>query len=239
MKSRSVATFAVRILPPGPNIKQGAMTTTPLPAEALASCDADVLLPLCEQAEQSTSPHPFPTEHLLSLLLVEDMHEARFLWMRLSPSARQLASPVWQIVKPILCDDRQSLLKAAREVSVEERLQPMVSEVLRRERVRTAGLIADSFDVVSVGVMCGMMGVDHGDADAVRQTCDRYGWSVEGEFIVVDGSRGLEGQGDGLLEDAMAVSGDADGRDCDDVKKVNAFMELQNLTEQLVRLQTT
>lgn len=69
----------------------------------LQKLDVDAAMDECERLEQDAASrgmrHPYPLEHMICLLLGEEIHEARFLYMRLDAEAKKRCDEVWPIVQ--------------------------------------------------------------------------------------------------------------------------------------------
>lgn len=69
----------------------------------LQRLDVEVAVDECERLEQDAASrgmgHPCPLEHMICLLLGDEIHEARFLYMRLDADAKKRCDEVWPIVQ--------------------------------------------------------------------------------------------------------------------------------------------
>lgn len=191
-------------------------------ADALSAQDFAQAAQICELAEldaaAASQPHPHPAEHLLVLLLQDNLPAARFLWRRLQGPARLTTAPAWALAHAQWCGDRQALYTAAASTSWSPSLAPLAATLAARTRARAAALVSRAYVTVSRQRLVSMLGIDGEELDAF---CIARGWRVDAAFVVVGGP-------------------DATSSSTPEERAVRAsFAELQTLTEQLVRLQTT
>lgn len=88
-----------------PTASSAATTTPAVLSTLLQRLDVDAAVDECERLEQAAAArgmgHPYPLEHMICLLLSDDIHEARFLYMRLADDAKKRCDDIWPIV-PLL-----------------------------------------------------------------------------------------------------------------------------------------
>lgn len=196
-------------------------------SRAIASKDANEMVEICQEAELTSAQvgktHPHAREHMLSLLLTDDLTEARFLWRRLPEEVRPQVEPTWRLTQALWRKDRAQFFRVAEAEDWNEGARPLVDELVCRIRGRAIELIRRAYSVVPVEMVARLVGVRVQD---VPDLATSNGWRVEGGFVV-----------SGMREDGSA---------CDDDKKAVGgggeqvpFAELQMLTEQLVKLQTS
>lgn len=184
--------------------------------ELLARGEADKLLPLLEVAELDAAScqkaHPYAAAHLLCLLLNDNLCEARFLWRRLPLTARQdpAVSSAWSAARALWEGQHGSFYAAAKSGNWPAELQGLVDQVLGRVREQAVESVRVAYQVISVDRLAWMVGVDTAEVSSI---CARLGWTVEDAYVVVNRESGRRDVGLGI--------------------------ELQTLTEQLVRLQTS
>lgn len=212
-------------------------------ADALSSADAAMVSQICEKAEleaaENGRAHPHAMEHLLALLLQDDLCEARFLWRRLSEEVRLTTQPAWMLAQALWRNDRPGFYQCA-TYSWPESARPIVSALLTRMRARSIQLITSAYTSVTAQALARLLGVNMTDLDDI---CNQHQWKRDGDFIVIS-------------QNSAAVAADITSNVAADIvshplstpasrdsemlsHSRQSFSELQTLTEQLVRLQTT
>lgn len=188
-------------------------------AGVLEAQDVPKLIALCEEREFEAAaqekPHPSPTLHLLALLLQSDLTEARFLWRRLPAECKDNPDTiaVWALAKALWQSDMPAFYDAAKHPSWGG-ADTLVSALVYATRRKGVQLIARAYTCVSLERVSTLLGLDR---DGAAQLCHREGWTVDGEFVVVERRKDVT--------DNVKITGDS--------------RELRMLTEQLVRLQTS
>lgn len=204
---------------------------------ALAAADAAEVLRICEESELEAAEegcaHPFPTEHMLSLVVIDDLDEARFLWRRLNTENRSVTEPAWSLVKAIWRHDRPMFYKCI-SYTWPDSLRPIVALIVSRMRVRMVDLLNLTYSVVSADRLCSLLGVDHSALDSV---CREQNWKREGDYIVI--SQDICNKRDRLVSSTPNLTGSGPNTAFQSSESRKPFSELETLTEQLVKLQTT
>ena len=183
---------------------------------ALASLDVPTLTNLCEDSEltaaASESPHPQPTLHLLSLLLQNDLSEARFLWRRLPASLKSqpLTAAAWSLGRAIWTRNWAVFYQIARSNDWHD-AKPLVDALLEMTKKRTTDATARAFVNVKAERVGEWTGCDY---EGVKGICKEQGWDMDGGFVKIERK-------------------EQEGRERKE------FERLEVLTGQLVRLQTT
>lgn len=182
----------------------------------LPSTDAKTLLSHLETLELNyaceNKPHPYPAAHLLCLLLTNDLSEARFLWRRLPPTCKEDASTrtTWSLARALWTDSLDQFYSAA-NFAWPPHLSPLVQQLVEQTRNKSIKAIPIGYETISIQLVGKMVGLC---APQVEHLARQVGWQVEEDYIRVmpqDNDRRAEG----------------------------AAVELQTLTEQLIRLQTS
>lgn len=186
---------------------------------ALESLDIPTLTSLCEQSELSAAtkdlPHPHATLHLLTLLLQDDLTEARFLWRRLSASAKSPpdTAAAWALGRALWTSNWNDFYGVAMKSAWGDaaRLVTALVDETRRKRI---SVIARSYSCIRAERMSYLLGMD---ATSVQSVCEKHGWKLVDNFVLIS------------EQDQSKYRS----------REKSQFEELQVLTEQLVRLQTT
>lgn len=200
-------------------------------SQALASQDAVQIVQICQQAELDAATtgngHPHASEHMLCLLLMDDLSEARFLWRRLPLPLRSVLGSEWALAQALWRNDRPAFFNAALQTTWPANLQPLVLALVDRVRTRAATLVSHAYSVIAVTTLIELLGISK---DTVPDICATHGWRIDGDHVLCSSSTGKP------LKSAAAVrqSGQVNGTSAQDVP----YVELNRLTEQLVRLQT-
>lgn len=182
----------------------------------LSTGDAENLLPLLEAAEieaaSSRQRYSYAAAHLLCLLIANDLCEARFLWRRLSPETKALpeVSVSWAVARAQWSSEPSSFFAAA-NTAWPVQLQPLVEKLIAQTRDTALDAVRQGYECISGKKLADMVGLKTEDVPSLIQ---RLGWRIDGDFVLVSA---------------------AQRRRADSAKGV----ELQTLTEQLVRLQTS
>lgn len=213
--------------------------------QALQRMDVEAVIDECERMEQQAAKeaknHPCAFLHMIGLLLANDLHEARFLYMRLDDSAREMCEPAWQLILMLRSGSMVDMnavksLKWPR-ATVGKEVNNAIDEVLMRIEQRAFEIIPRAYDVISRDDLMRMLGVSECDGDgdmnlngtSLDNICVQYGWKVckdDDKYIEID-----------RLEDNRPAKreyskGNEQGQD-------TGLTQLDTLTEQLVGLQTT
>lgn len=188
---------------------------------ALDSMDVGTLTSICEEAEldfaTQDKPHPYATFHLLGLLLQGDLTEARFLWKRLPSSCKENSETVaaWSLGRALWKSNHPSFYETASQFQWAADAKKLVAELVRRTRCATIKLVGRAYSCIKLNRLEGILGLER---QGVNEICDREGWSIDDNFVTIAQVRERLDAGEGSERE---------------------FHELQMLTEQLVRLQTT
>lgn len=187
---------------------------------AVEALEVPHLIDLCQDAEltaaENNQKHPHPTIHLLAVLLQEDLNEAKFLWKRLPLSLQQNAETkaAWSLARALWKRDYSAFFEAAKQ-EWDKEAGHLVRELVRRRRETGIELMELSYSCIGLqraGILLGL------DQSGLEQLCQREGWRIHGEFIEIET----------IKRNRRRSVNDA-------VKRG----ELQLLTEQLMKLQTT
>lgn len=198
----------------------------------LVGCNLTFLRNTCEKAELESASagrdHPYAREHMLTLVLQQDLTEAKFLWYRLSDANRTRSGLVWNVVRALLGDEHVQFYRHAAQLASAVKggaLENLVEEMTLRHRTQMRTVVQRAYDVVSVESLREMLGMQ--SASQLRDYCDKYGWTIDGGFISVAAS-GTK-QGESRQQRQYNV----------DQEHNNEHTELQRVTEQLVKMQTS
>lgn len=186
----------------------------------LERLDAEGVADECERLEEMAAAegkeHTHALEHMIALILCGEIHEARFLYMRLSAVSKKRCESAWRVVQLLRAGD---IIEMGRinELSWGEGLScglhNAIDEMKRRLYETTLQNISRTYEVISKRDLKRLL--DTSD-EALEQVCLTHNWKKKNdEFIVI----------------APIASSRLD-------KTGDCTQQLQRLTEQLVRLQT-
>lgn len=200
-------------------------------SEALSSQNWEQVITQCEEDEQMSAAngttYEHGAEHMLALLLQGDVLEAMHVWQRLDQNASSKANNVWNLTQAIHTGDRQSFFNCALSSKWPTQVeQAMVSKLVDLHRQRTIMLISRAYSTVSVSTVARLLGLSNTEvADLARAN----EWTVDNDnFVNIPPKcRASADQVKPLLSKTIRQAAD------------DKYSELQRLTEQVVRLQTT
>lgn len=187
---------------------------------AVEALDSSRITELCEDAEltaaENDEVHPFPTFHILSSLLDADLSEARFVWKRLPPQCKSNAETraAWALAQALWQRDNKKFFEAAEQQWSKE-AGHLVKELVRRKREAAIMILERGYSCISMERASAMLGLNR---TALIDLCQKEEWVIEDNFILIS-----------------KIKHD---RNTDNYTAVQKS-ELQMLTEQLIKLQTT
>lgn len=187
---------------------------------AVEALDISLLTRLCEEAEltaaENNEVHPFPTFHILSALLDADLSEARFLWKRLPPQCKADAETraAWALAQALWQRDSRGFFEAAEQQWSKE-AGHLVKELVCQKREAAIRHVERGYSRISMERAGATLGLNH---SGLVDLCQRQEWVIEDGFILINNVK--------------------HNRDADNYAAVQQS-ELQMLTEQLIKLQTT
>lgn len=184
--------------------------------ELLASGDVETLLPLLEakelEAATARQPHSHAAAHLLCLLVAQDLCEARFLWRRLSPETKVIpeVAASWAVARA-QWSSKAPEFYAAIAASWPSQVKPLIEKLVAQTRDAALDAVRQGYECISAKRLGTMVGVKPED---ISELCDKVGWRLDGDYVYISGSPKRKA----------------------DIAK---GFELDTLTKQLVRLQTS
>lgn len=185
----------------------------------MTSLNTPDLIRLCElrefQAAAQREHHPQAATHLLALLVENDLLEARYLWQRLSSPCQSdpLTQAAFALVKALYESEYPLFYNTAASTDWGP-LSPLVAKAVDDTRRRVVKLIPEAFTCISIDNMRHVLGVDD---ETAKEFCKKHNWQIQDGFIMVQRKH------EETTEDGYSQN----------------YTELQRLTEQLVKLQTT
>lgn len=199
-------------------------------AEALSNQDWEEIVARCEETEQLNASHGTThehcAEHILALLLLGDLPESMRVWHRIDEQAKSRAANVWNLADALQTRNRQAFFSHAVNSKWATQVeQAMVTELVDFQRRYTLRLISRAYSTVSLSTVANLLGIAVSEVPDLARAND---WEVHDSFINISSKCRASAN-------EMEPSVNRTARRVTD----DQCSELQRLTEQVVRLQTT
>eukprot|EP01097_Dermamoeba_algensis_P001068 TRINITY_DN1404_c0_g1_i1.p1 TRINITY_DN1404_c0_g1~~TRINITY_DN1404_c0_g1_i1.p1 ORF type:complete len:163 (-),score=25.24 TRINITY_DN1404_c0_g1_i1:296-751(-) len=116
---------------------------------ALAASDFQKIANICQESE--LNGRPFYDAHLASLLILNDLCNAKFLWKRIPKDLRtpEIAA-IWEIGRNIWTRNYPSVYTSLNQ-NWSPQISPLIAKVALSFRTRTLTLLSSSYSSISVG----------------------------------------------------------------------------------------
>lgn len=200
-------------------------------AEALSAQDWEKVVSICEESEQLNSAngttYEYCSEHILALLLLGDVTETTRVWHRADKLAKLRATNAWNLAKALQTGNRRAFFSQAANLKWPTQVeQAMVTKLVDSHRCYTVKLISRAYSIVSISTITNLLGITSSE---VKDLARANKWAVDDDDFVHISPKCRPSANDVEPTANKTVHQVADDK----------YLELQRLTEQVVRLQTT